>query len=105
MQSNLCVHTKYENMDKIYLYPIWEFLRIVLKRKNPHLVGTKISDIAVILSLYDEHEINIAKDNCKTVIETLGGDPHFAVIVKVECINKKIGIPQIRKEELISRYE
>ena len=25
MQSNLCVHTKYENMDKIYLYPIWEF--------------------------------------------------------------------------------
>ena len=26
MQSNLCVHTKYENMDKIYLYPIWEFL-------------------------------------------------------------------------------
>ena len=26
MQSNLYVHTKYENMDKIYLYPIWEFL-------------------------------------------------------------------------------
>ncbi|MHC1567555.1 MAG: hypothetical protein ACXQTD_07590, partial [Candidatus Syntropharchaeia archaeon] len=26
VQSNLCVHTKYENMDKIYLYPIWEFL-------------------------------------------------------------------------------
>ena len=25
MQSNLCVHTKYENMDKIYLYPIWEY--------------------------------------------------------------------------------
>ena len=24
VQSNLCVHTKYENMDKIYLYPIWE---------------------------------------------------------------------------------
>jgi len=57
---------------------------------------------AKCFSLYDEHEINIAKDNCKTVIETLGDDPHFAVIVKVECINKKIGIPQIRKEELIS---
>jgi len=25
MQSNLCVHTKYENMEEIYLYPIWEF--------------------------------------------------------------------------------
>ena len=27
VQSNLCVHTKYENMDKIYLYPIWEYLQ------------------------------------------------------------------------------
>ena len=25
MQSNLYVHTKYENMEEIYLYPIWEF--------------------------------------------------------------------------------
>lgn len=57
---------------------------------------------AKCFSLYDEHEINIAKDNCKTVIESLGGDPNFTVVVRVECINKKIGIPQIRKEELIS---
>ena len=28
VQSNLYVHTKYENMDKIYLYPIWEFFRM-----------------------------------------------------------------------------
>jgi len=26
MQSNLYVHTKYENIEEIYLYPIWEFL-------------------------------------------------------------------------------
>ena len=26
MQSNLYVHTKYENMEETYLYPIWEFL-------------------------------------------------------------------------------
>ena len=26
MQSNLYVHTKYENMEKTYLYPILEFL-------------------------------------------------------------------------------
>ena len=32
MQSNLCVHTKYENMDKIYLYPIWEFLAQLIFR-------------------------------------------------------------------------
>jgi len=25
MQSNLYVHTKYENMEETYLYPIWEF--------------------------------------------------------------------------------
>jgi len=24
-QSNLCVHTKYKNMEEIYLYPIWEY--------------------------------------------------------------------------------
>ena len=30
MQSNLCVHTKYENMDKIYLYPIWEYFLTAL---------------------------------------------------------------------------
>jgi len=27
VQSNLCVYTKYENMDKIYLYPVWEFFQ------------------------------------------------------------------------------
>ncbi|MHC1582084.1 MAG: hypothetical protein ACXQT5_03625, partial [Candidatus Syntropharchaeia archaeon] len=30
VQSNLCMHTKYENMDKIYLYPIWEFFGLHL---------------------------------------------------------------------------
>ena len=35
MQSNLCVHTKYENMDKIYLYPIWEFFQLA---EDPKLV-------------------------------------------------------------------
>ena len=34
MQSNLCVHTKYENMDKIYLYPIWEFFYFFLSRNS-----------------------------------------------------------------------
>ena len=29
MQSNLYVHTKYENIEEIYLYPIWEFLRLL----------------------------------------------------------------------------
>lgn len=57
---------------------------------------------AKCFSLYDEHEINIVKNNYKTVIESLGDDPNFAVVVRVECMNKKIGIPQIRKEELIS---
>ncbi len=56
---------------------------------------------AKCFSLYDEHEINIAKDNCKTVIDSLGDDPHFAVVVKVKSINKSIVIPQIRKDELI----
>ena len=32
MQSNLCVHTKYENMDKIYLYPIWEYFLFCKKK-------------------------------------------------------------------------
>ena len=35
MQSNLCVHTKYENMDKIYLYPIWEFFLNRFYVRNP----------------------------------------------------------------------
>lgn len=56
---------------------------------------------AKCFSIYDEYELNVAKDNCKTVIESLGDDPSFAVVVKVKCINKKIGIPRIRKEELI----
>ncbi|RJS73576.1 DUF1670 domain-containing protein [Methanophagales archaeon] len=30
MQSNLYVHTKYENIEEIYLYPIWEFFNIYL---------------------------------------------------------------------------
>ena len=30
MQSNLYVHTKYENMEETYLYPIWEFLSLTL---------------------------------------------------------------------------
>jgi len=25
MQNSFYVHTKYENMGEIYLYPIWEF--------------------------------------------------------------------------------
>ena len=29
MQSNLYVHTKYENMEETHLYPIWEFLTFV----------------------------------------------------------------------------
>jgi len=29
MQSNLYVHTKYENIEEIYLYPIWEFFTFV----------------------------------------------------------------------------
>jgi len=28
MQNSFYVHTKYENMGEIYLYPIWEFLII-----------------------------------------------------------------------------
>lgn len=56
---------------------------------------------AKCFSIYDEHEINIAKHNCKTVIESLGDDPNFAIVVEVKCINKKIGTPQIRKEELL----
>ena len=37
MQSNLYVHTKCENIEEIYLYPIWEFFKtsnkIVIKAK------------------------------------------------------------------------
>lgn len=83
-----------------------------LKIQNPHNPDKKIIMIngihtygvygaAKCFSWYDEHEINIAKDNCKTVIDSLGDDPNFAIVVRVECINKKIGIPQIKKEELI----
>jgi hypothetical protein len=50
----------------------------------------------------DEHEIDIAKSNCKIVVDNMENDPDFAVIVEVKSINKKIGIPIIRKEELIS---
>ena len=28
MQNSFYVHTKYENIGEIYLYPIWEFLAI-----------------------------------------------------------------------------
>ena len=27
MQNSFYVHTKYENMGEIYLYPIWEFFK------------------------------------------------------------------------------
>ena len=27
MQNSFYLHTNYENMGKIYLYPIWEFLK------------------------------------------------------------------------------
>ena len=30
MQSNLYVHTKYENMEETYLYPIWEFFHFAV---------------------------------------------------------------------------
>jgi hypothetical protein len=28
LQNNLYLHTKYENMAEVYLYHIWEFLKI-----------------------------------------------------------------------------
>ncbi|RLG33293.1 hypothetical protein DRN97_05350, partial [Methanosarcinales archaeon] len=42
MQSNLCVHTKYENMEEIYLYPIWEFLEWVLQELCENLESSVI---------------------------------------------------------------
>ena len=43
MQSNLCVHTKYENMDKIYLYPIWEYFILTINDKNEIAVSWWVS--------------------------------------------------------------
>ncbi len=52
-------------------------------------------------SLYDENEMNISQSNCKIVIDASGNDCNFAVILKVRAINKKIGIPIIKKEDMI----
>ena len=56
---------------------------------------------AKCFSWHDEHEIEIAKENCRTVIDSLGNDPYFAVVVEVKCIGKKIGTPRIKRENLL----
>ena len=38
MQSNLYVHTKYENIEEIYLYPIWEFFVNITKKYSEILI-------------------------------------------------------------------
>ena len=84
-----------------------------LKMQNPNNPDKKVILIngihtygvygtAKCFSWFDEHEIDIAKNNCKIVVDSMGNDPNFTIIVKVKSVNKKIGIPIIRKEELVS---
>ena len=57
---------------------------------------------AKCFSVYDETETNILRDNCKKVINEFGNDPNFAVLLEVKSINNIIGIPRIKKGELIA---
>lgn len=50
----------------------------------------------------DEHEINISVGNCEEVINDLGKERDFAVVLEVKSINKKIGVPRIKKGDLIA---
>ena len=52
MQSNLCVHTKYENMDKIYLYPIWEYFSITIKCRDERPFMLYYRFVIILLSDY-----------------------------------------------------
>lgn len=85
------------------------FLKI-LNPNNPNKKLIMINGIhtygvygaAKCFSQYDEHEMDISYRNCKEVISEFGDDPTFAVMLEVKSINKKIGIPEIKREDLIS---
>lgn len=84
-----------------------------LKISNPNNPNKKVVMIngihtygvygaAKCFSMHDEHEIDIPRANCKDVIDELGDDPNFTVILEVKSINKKIGVPKISKRSIIS---
>ncbi|MCL0093225.1 hypothetical protein M1N92_06235, partial [Dehalococcoidia bacterium] len=85
------------------------FLKI-LNPNNPNKKLIMINGIhtygvygaAKCFSQYDEREMGISYRNCKEVISEFGDDPTFAVMLEVKSINKKIGIPKIKREDLIS---
>ena len=55
MQSNLYVHTKYENMEETYLYPIWEFF--IIYRFTTQLPsgchGVSVQDMVLRIAVED----------------------------------------------------
>ena len=51
--------------------------------------------------LQDEHEIDVALNNCEKVVSKLGRDPNFSVVLEVKSSDKDIAIPQINVKHLI----
>lgn len=55
---------------------------------------------AKCFSLFDEQDI--PSNNCKEVIEELGDDPNFAIILETNIIDKRVMTPKINRKDLIA---
>ncbi len=55
---------------------------------------------AKCFSLFDEQDI--PSNNCKEVIEKLGDDPNFTIILRTKIIHRKVMTPRINRKDLIA---
>jgi hypothetical protein len=84
-----------------------------IKTKNPGNHNKKIFMINGIhtygvygaskcFSLHEHNENEIAKNNCKAIIHTLGNNSCFAALFKVSCVSNKIEIPTINELDILA---